>query len=99
MRVNDTLRPVATCIVSYLDTDGLRHKVEVQAASVYEAAALAIAAFKKHNCQPGELSQLDVEVRTSVTHTVTVKRLRQWVNGGARTPKEAITKERIRELL
>jgi hypothetical protein len=73
--------------------------VEVQAASVYEAAALAIAAFKKHNCQPGELSQLDVEVRTSVTHTVTVKKLREWVNGGARTPKEAIAKERLRELL
>jgi hypothetical protein len=90
---------VATCIVSYLDIDGLRHKVEVQAASVYEAAALAIAAFKKHNCQPGELSQLDVEVRTSVTHTVTVKKLREWVNGGARTPKEAIAKERLRELL
>ena len=90
---------MATCIVSYLDTDGLRHKVEVQAASVYEAAALAIAAFKKHNCQPGELSQLDVEVRTSVIHTVTVKKLRQWVNGGARTPKEAIAKERLRELL
>ena len=90
---------MATCIVSYLDTDGLRHKVEVQAASVYEAAALAIAAFKKHNCQPGELSQLDVEVRTSVIHTVTVKKLHQWVNGGARTPKEAIAKERLRELL
>jgi hypothetical protein len=90
---------VATCIVSYLDIDGLRHKVEVQATSVYEAAALAIAAFKKHNCQPGESSQLDVEVRTSVTHTVTVKKLRQWVNGGARTPKEAIAKQRLRELL
>ena len=36
---------------------------------------------------------------SSVIHDVTLKKVRQWVNGGAKTPKEAVTKERLRELL
>jgi len=31
----DKLRPMADCIVSYLDTDGMRHTVEVDADSLY----------------------------------------------------------------
>jgi hypothetical protein len=77
----------------------LRHTVEVEANSLYEAAVLALASFQKHDCVPGELNQLEVEVRSSITHTVTVKRLRQWVSGGAKTPKEAVIKERLRQLL
>ena len=90
---------MATCIVSYLDTEGLRHSVEVQAESLYEAAALAVRTFKQHDCEPGAFSPLEVEIRSSVTHTVTLKKIHAWLTGGAKAPKDALLKERLRELL
>jgi hypothetical protein len=94
-------RPMATCIVSFLDLDGVRHSVEVQAEGLYEAAVLGLAAFKKHDLQlsPSGIAQLEVEVRRSITHTVTVRRVHQWLEQGVRSPKEAGLKERLRALL
>ena len=63
-------------IVSFVDLDGLRHSVEVQVEGLYEAAVLGLAAFKKHNCQPGAVVQLDAEVRSSIVYSVPVHRLR-----------------------
>jgi hypothetical protein len=88
-----------SCIVSYLDSSGIRHTVEVQADSLYEAAVLAVKILKEHDCAPGEISKLEVEIRSSVTHEITLKRVRQWLNGGAKSPKEAVIKERLREML
>jgi hypothetical protein len=90
---------MARCFVSYLDVSGIRHEVEVEAASMYEAAALALKVFREHDCEPGQLSQLEIEIRTSVTHTLTVKKLREWLKGGAKTPKEVVIKDRLRELI
>lgn len=90
---------MASCVVSYLDTEGLRHTVEVQAESLYEAAALALRTFRQHNCEPGAMGKLEVEIRSSVIHTVTVQRLQDWLDGGARSPREAVMKERLRSLL
>ena len=92
-------RLVASCIVSYLDTDGLRHAVEVEAESLYEAAVLAIRTFRQHDCEPGQVSTLEVEVRSSVIHTITPRKIYDWLNGGAKTPREAVMKERLRSLL
>jgi hypothetical protein len=39
------LAGMAECIVSYLDISGIRHTVEIEADSLYEAAALAIKAI------------------------------------------------------
>jgi hypothetical protein len=89
---------MASCIVSYLDTEGLRHTVEVDAESLYEAAVLAMRTFK-HSCEPGLISKLEVEIRSSVVHTVTPKKVREWLNGGARSPRDAVLKERLRQLL
>jgi hypothetical protein len=36
------------CLVSFLDIDGLRHAVEVEATTLYEAAVLAICKFNEH---------------------------------------------------
>ena len=90
---------MACCVVSYVDTEGLRHAVEVQADSLYEAAVLGIRTFRQHNCEPGSASTLEVEVRSSVVHTITPRRIYDWLNGGAKTPKEAVMKERLRALL
>ena len=90
---------MAACIVSFVDLDGVRHSVEVEADGLYEAAILGLATFKKHDFRPGALTQLEVEVRSSITHTVTVKNVQDWLQRGVRTPKEAILKERLRALL
>ena len=90
---------MAKCFVSYLDLSGIRHQVEVEAGSLYEAAALAVRAFRDHDCEPGPLCQLEIEIRTSVTHTLTVKKLREWLNGGAKTPRDVVMKDRLRELM
>jgi hypothetical protein len=92
---------MATCIVSFLDLDGVRHSVEVQADGLYEAAVLGLAAFKKHDLElnPAGLAHLEVEVRSSITHTVTVQKVHQWLRQGVRSPKEAVMKGRLRNLL
>lgn len=90
---------MASCSVSYLNTEGLRHTVEVEAETLYEGAVLAIRTFRQHDCEPGQVSNLEVEVRSSVTHTITPRRIYDWLNGGSKTPKEAVMKERLRTLL
>jgi hypothetical protein len=90
---------MASCVVSYLDTSGIRHSVEVEAESLYEAAALGIRAFRRHGCEPAGLEKLDVEMRSSVTHSLTVKRLEDWLGGACRGPKEALLKERLRAIV
>ncbi|PWT91252.1 MAG: hypothetical protein C5B55_08425 [Blastocatellia bacterium] len=90
---------MASCIVSYLDTEGLRHTVEVEAESLYEAAVLGIRAFRQHDCAPGAMNKLEIEIRTSITHALTVQKVHSWLNGGAKTPKEAVMKQRLREML
>jgi hypothetical protein len=89
---------MAKCFVSYLDISGIRHQVEVDAESMYEAAALAVKTFKDHDCEPGAMAQLEVEIRTSITHILTVKKLHDWINGGGKNPKEVITKEKLKAL-
>ena len=87
------LRPMASCIVSFLDLDGVRHSVEVEAEGLFEASVLGLCAFRKHDLEPGGLTQLEVEVRSSVKHTLTVTKVRDWLQRGVRTPKEAVLKE------
>jgi hypothetical protein len=60
---------------------------------------LALEAFRAHNCSPGPAARIEVEVRTSVTHTVTVTKVKEWLDGGARSPKERILKNRLKERL
>ena len=96
---NAILRRMAACIVSFVDLDGIRHSVEVEAEGLYEASVLGLCAFRKHELEPGGLTQLEVEVRSSVKHTLTVTKVREWLQRGVSSPKQAILKERLRALL
>jgi hypothetical protein len=98
-RENAILRRMAACVVSFVDLDGIRHSVEVEAESLYEASVLGLCAFRKHELEPGAMTQLEVEVRSSITHTLTVTRVREWLQRSVRTPKEAMLKERLRALI
>ena len=90
---------MADCIVSFVDLDGIRHWVEVEADGLYEASVLALCAFRKRDLAPGGLTQLEVKVISSITHTLTVTKVREWLQRGVRTPKEAVLKDRLRTLL
>ena len=90
---------MAACIVSFVDLDGIRHSVEVEAEGLYEASVLGLCAFRKHELEPGGLTELEVEVRSSVKHTLTVTKVREWLQRGVRTPKEAVLKDRLRTLI
>lgn len=90
---------MAACTVSFVDLDGIRHSVEVQADGLYEASVLGICAFRKHELTPAGLTHLEVEVRSSVKHTLTVAKVQERLRRGVRTPKEAVLKERLRSLI
>ena len=87
------------CVVSFLDIGGIRHSVEVQADSMHEAAAAALESFHEHDCSPGRGSELEVQVRSAVTHTITVKKLEDWANSSGASPRDAILNRRIKAVL
>ena len=93
-----------TCIVSFVDSEGIRHSIEVAAESLYEAAALAVREFRRHpwtdGMEPGAMTHLAVSVKSpAITHEVTIRQLERWAGGGAKSPREILLKSRVRELL
>jgi hypothetical protein len=52
------------CTVSFQDSCGIRHAVEVGAETLYEAAVLALRAFRERDWPPGPAAQLAIEVKT-----------------------------------
>jgi hypothetical protein len=92
--------PVRACTVSFTGHDGIRHSVNIQAATLYEAVVLAIRAFREHDCGPGAASQLEVEARSpGVTHTVNMAKVQDWLRSSAKSPSDKIMKERLKRLL
>jgi hypothetical protein len=88
------------CVVSFKDSEGFRHAVEVVAESLYEAVAIAARNFADAGWPPTSGTQMDIEVRApAVTHTITLNRVSAWVNGVAKSPKDKVLKDRLKELL
>ncbi len=87
------------CLVSFTDFEGFSHSVEVDADSLFEAGALAISAFRKHECEPLPNANLSIAITTTVTHTVTPKRIRDFASSVAKSPKDLVLKEKIRKLV
>ena len=84
---------VRTCSVTLTDTQGLRHSVDVTAESLFEAAATALAIFKKNGWTDpiGSAARLEVEVREpGVKHTVTVLQIQRWLQGATPSPTSAV---------
>lgn len=88
------------CVVSFKDSDGFRHSVEVVAESLYEAVALAARNFAEAGCPPTSRSEMDIEVKApAVTHKITLNRVSAWVHGVAKSPKDKMLKDRLKEML
>ena len=93
-----------TCVVSFVDSTGIRHSVEVAAESLYEAAALAVREFRSHpwvdDVEPGAVTPLSISVKTpATTHEVNIKQLERWTASTPKSPREIVQKSRVRELL
>lgn len=86
--------------MSFEDSDGIRHSVVVQADSLYEAGALALARYRGAEIVVGPAATFEVAVSEPIiTHAIRLARLRDWLGSGGRTPKEQATKSRLREML
>ena len=93
---------VKLCVVSFADIRGIRHSVEVEAESLYEAAVQGI---RRLNQDPwieriGPGTTLQVEVREpSATHAITVEQVERWLAGVTKNPTEATKKAKLKLLL
>ena len=91
------------CSVSFTDSEGISHAVEVPAASLYEAAALGVAQFRRASLYeihigPGTLLRVAVK-QSEAEHTVRFAKLQEWLDGGAKSPNELVLKRRLKEAL
>jgi hypothetical protein len=95
--------PLRTCVVSFTDSRGVVHEAEMQADSLFEAAALGLNAFRRSGLleeQPGPATRVRVEVREAVVrHVVTLRQLLTWMDSAAVTPADRARRERVRRLL
>lgn len=68
---------ISRCRVSYLDQEGLDHSVEVEAESLYEAVAIAVAEFRKGEIitdTPGPMTEFCVTVlRKPIEHRIRIQ--------------------------
>ena len=91
-----------TCSVSYLDHRGIRHAVDVQAESLFEAAVLAVQHFRQDPWleRVGPATVLEVEVRQPATrHAVTLQQVERWLAGATPNPTEASKKAKLKMIL
>ena len=50
--------------------------------------------------EPGIGTRLEIEVKSpAVRHEITVRQLRQWLDGTCTSPKEKLAKERLKAML
>ena len=92
--------PRSVCSVSLKDE--IRHTVEAEAESLFEAAILAVRAFRKAewSANVGPAMPLEIEVRAPVTrHTITLIQVQRWLDGSENSPNEMVKKAKLKELL
>jgi hypothetical protein len=101
-RYNVLVPTAHTCLVSFIDSNGIRHAVEVAACTLYEAAVLAMAEFRRCGFTadaPGPATRLSVTVKTPVTsHEVQWGKIETWLQSAGK-PNEQAMKGRLRDVL
>ena len=91
------------CRVSFRDSEGVEHAVEVEARTLYEAVGLAIDRFRR--CEhlgydPKGLHEFTVEPREPGTqHRLTRNMFDAWLRRPGGSPADVARKNRLKELL
>jgi hypothetical protein len=77
--------------------------VEITASSLFEAAVVAMAEFRKHGFAEtkfGSATQLNVRVKSpEASHVVSIGKVQAWLDRVGRSPREQVEKNRLRYLL
>lgn len=80
----------------------IRHTVEVQAESLFEAAVLAVRMFRGDPWidHVGPATVLDIEVREpAAKHAITMMQVERWLEGASTSPNEGVKKAKLKDLL
>jgi hypothetical protein len=90
--------------VSFTDSDGVLHGVDVDAESLYEAVAQAVAQFREDDVNPqdpGPMTEFTVAVyRNPVEHKIRMGQVAKWAKQSTTEGPAGITKrQRVRQLL
>ena len=96
--------PTRPCRVSFTDSSGIMHAADVSAESLYEAVALALRDLRASGLipvLPGPATPISVRVlaTTEAEHSIRFSQFESWLGGTARSPKEKLTKERLRAMV
>lgn len=94
---------MSRCRVSFTDPDGIPHSVEVQADSLYEAVAMAVAEFRADSMTdvPGPMTEFSVAIqRPAVEHRIRLGLVTKWAEGTTAEGPAGITRrQRVKSLL
>jgi hypothetical protein len=94
--------PLRTCTVGFKAATGIAHSVDVQAETLYEAAAMGLARLKKDGWIEGlgPQSKLEITVREPGTyHTLSVHQVQRWINSVNASPAETLRKAKAKQML
>ena len=92
-----------SCIVSVTDTREVQHSVEVNAETLYEAVAAALAALQQDHWV-GEIGQglttVSVLVQQPpIRHEVKMKDFLSWLSRQAGSPAEVVLRQKVEKML
>ena len=96
---------MAFCRVSYRDIEAVKHEIQVEADSLYEAVAKAVHLFRKNNWDgappgPGCEFKVDVRPEPSVSYTIALSTVEQHARfGTVKGPRGILQRERLRQWL
>ena len=99
---NDTSLPVPLrlCSVGFKSAKGISHSVDVEAETLYEAAAVGRARLKKDGWIEGlgPATRLEIQVREPGSHHVlSVQQVERWINSVNAGPGETLKKAKLRQ--
>lgn len=92
------------CRVSYADRHGLLHAIDVEAESLFEAVAIAVASFREDEVCPPEIDGMTEFIvavyRNPTEHKIRLGQVQQWARSSTTESPAAITKRhRVLQLL
>src|SRR4051812_35664945 len=95
--------PVKTCVVTFVGPDDVEHRTEVQAESVYEAAAMALSQFREDHWS-AEASHLTgllkmVIKQPEVEHRVLLEKFYKFVEQNGGTLRQRTLRDKVKRIL
>jgi hypothetical protein len=93
---------IRACTVSFRHVRGIRHGVDVDAESLYEAVDFAVRRFRDLRWieSIGPATVLDVEMHDPVTkHSISLQQVERWLGEATASPNEAAKKAKLKMIL